>query len=331
MTVIGKAWYPVLRSDELTVAPVKITVIQTDIVLFRDANGVAHGLSAYCPHRGCDLACATVNGDELVCAFHGWRFNLAGHCTCIPANRVGMQIPPSAQLNRFPTCERMGLVWAYPIPVSPGQPDPDLILFDESTSEDFRSCSFDTMWRANFCRVVESVLDVSHLPFVHPETTGQGVCPTVEGPDYAVVETGIVIHPTPFVTSHPLEAMPSPPGIDKRTEIELIFPNRWIIRTPMGDGNWMCTVLAFCPIGRESTRIFGWVMRNFDLDSEFLDEFHLEHTHFVMRQDREIIECLRPIVAPELRLEAHVPSDGPTIRFRTMLFDALAAENDDFV
>ena len=38
-----------------------------------------------CPHRGAPLSLGRHEGDELVCAYHGWRFGPDGAATCIPA------------------------------------------------------------------------------------------------------------------------------------------------------------------------------------------------------------------------------------------------------
>ncbi len=320
--MVRGAWYAVLQSDELRDAPAKVTVHGEDIVLLRCADKIPHAFSANCPHRGCDLSRGTVKNNELICPFHGWHFNAAGSCTHIPANRSEKPISRSARLSVYPACERSGLVWVFTRPEAANPIAPELELFPELQLSGWRRVLFQARWEADFCRVAESVLDVSHLPFVHPDTTGQNIDPVVENLEYSVHPDSIVIHPTPFVPSHPMEAVPAPPGIGERTEIELKFPNRWIIRTPMGNGDWMCTFLTFSPIRRGATQIFGCIMRNFHLDSTFLDEFHLEHTHYIMNQDKEIIECLRPVEAPPLCREAHVPSDAPAIRYRSMLFHA---------
>ena len=325
--MIKKNWYAVLPSAQLGRTPVKTTVHDTDFVLLRGADGLPHAFSAYCPHRGCDLSRGTVEHNHLVCPFHGWRFDPTGRCTHIPANRANAPIPKSAQLTAYPACDAIGLIWVYTQPEQTHQMTPTLELFPEFQTVLWRRVPFEMSWHASFCRVVESVLDISHLPFVHPETTGKDVSPVVDHLDYAVQHTGIVIHPKPFAPTHPMEPVPAPPGVAEQTEIELLFPNRWIIRTPMGNENWMCTFLTFTPTTQETTHVFGVVMRNFQLDSEFLDDFHLEHTFFVLNEDKEIIECLRPMRAPDLKSESHVASDGPTIRFRSMLFDAIRIEN----
>lgn len=329
--MIRKAWYAVCASEEVTQSPRKVRIHGTEYVVYRGTPGEVYAFDAFCPHRGCDLSLATVQTDEIVCAFHGWRFNRDGQCTHIPANPVGVNSPSRATLPAYFTCEKAGLVWIYTYPkalLETEQNAPKLVLFPELEAVDWTYVSFESTWKAHFTRVIESVLDVSHLPFVHPETTGQDISPVVDGPEYAVTDSGIRIHPTPFAPNHPMEPVHPPEGLEERTEIEVRFPNTWIIRTPMGEGKWMCTFLTFTPTDEGHTDIFGMAMRNFQLDSFFLDEFHLNHTTFVMGQDQVIIESLRPARAPfELQNEAHIPSDGPTIRYRVMLRDALEKEN----
>ncbi len=81
-------WYVAGLSDKLTKAPIKVTMLGADLVLFRDADGTAQCISNVCPHRGSSLADGTLYKDgTLACPFHGWRFNGAGACTLIPSRR----------------------------------------------------------------------------------------------------------------------------------------------------------------------------------------------------------------------------------------------------
>ena len=54
--------------------------------VFRDEEGIAHLLDAYCPHMGANLgAGGQVKGSCLECPFHGWRFDgNSGKCVSIP-------------------------------------------------------------------------------------------------------------------------------------------------------------------------------------------------------------------------------------------------------
>jgi nitrite reductase/ring-hydroxylating ferredoxin subunit len=50
-----------------------------DVVLWRTAQGALYANRAYCPHLGAHLGVGgTVQGDMLVCPFHGFRFDTTG-------------------------------------------------------------------------------------------------------------------------------------------------------------------------------------------------------------------------------------------------------------
>ncbi len=71
-------WHPLLRSRELRRRPIRRRLCGTSIVLFRTASGRPAAVSEVCPHRRMSLAAGRVCGEQLVCAYHGWRFDPSG-------------------------------------------------------------------------------------------------------------------------------------------------------------------------------------------------------------------------------------------------------------
>jgi len=51
-----------------------------DFVVWRGADGALRSAPRRCPHMDHDLAEGYVDGNELVCAGHGWAFDGAGRC-----------------------------------------------------------------------------------------------------------------------------------------------------------------------------------------------------------------------------------------------------------
>ena len=66
-------WYPVLPSWAVAGAPVGITRLSENIVLWRDENGAVHALEDRCPHRGARLSLGWNLSDRLACWYHGVR------------------------------------------------------------------------------------------------------------------------------------------------------------------------------------------------------------------------------------------------------------------
>jgi nitrite reductase/ring-hydroxylating ferredoxin subunit len=58
-------------------------------------NGAVRALENKCPHIGLPLARGKIEGDEIVCPFHGSRFNVdTGENTDWVAAVAGVKIPP---------------------------------------------------------------------------------------------------------------------------------------------------------------------------------------------------------------------------------------------
>jgi vanillate O-demethylase monooxygenase subunit len=71
-------WQPVLRSSDLGKKPKGITLCGKEYVVFRDGAGAIGALSDVCPHRGMRLSRGWVEGERLVCPYHGWSFDARG-------------------------------------------------------------------------------------------------------------------------------------------------------------------------------------------------------------------------------------------------------------
>jgi phenylpropionate dioxygenase-like ring-hydroxylating dioxygenase large terminal subunit len=106
-------WYGVARSDEVTDRPLGITLWQQEIVLYRDSVGQVHALEDRCPHRQVKLSQGQVVGDTVECAYHGWRFDQAGHCAAIPYLAENQKLP-NCTLRQYPVRELDGFIWLFP-------------------------------------------------------------------------------------------------------------------------------------------------------------------------------------------------------------------------
>ena len=65
-------------------------------MLWRDAQGVARAMRDNCVHRGTALSLGKVEGGEIVCPYHGWRFAADGRCVHIPQFEDPKRVPATA-------------------------------------------------------------------------------------------------------------------------------------------------------------------------------------------------------------------------------------------
>lgn len=127
-----QSWYPICLSSAATADFVRgFDFLDGRVIVFRDRDGRARVLSAYCPHLGADLSLGDMVDGTVRCIFHHWRYGADGRCVGMPSDDP---IPPTARLFEFPVQERYGIVWAYnglePHYELPGfdYPDEDLVF-----------------------------------------------------------------------------------------------------------------------------------------------------------------------------------------------------------
>lgn len=87
-------WRPLWPCSQLRAGQVRIVESDgTDVLVYRTRAGRLHAIEAWCPHMrnympnglapGRPLA-DLLNGDDIECPFHGWRFSGQGRCTGVP-------------------------------------------------------------------------------------------------------------------------------------------------------------------------------------------------------------------------------------------------------
>jgi len=65
----------------------KVKIGDKDVAIF-NVNGTIFAIDNSCPHRGGPLSEGEIEGADVICPWHGARFNLAtGAHLCPPANR----------------------------------------------------------------------------------------------------------------------------------------------------------------------------------------------------------------------------------------------------
>lgn len=320
-------WAPVALSDEVRERPVASQLLGERLALYRGAGGKVSAFRDLCIHRGTPLSLGWIEGDDLVCTYHGWTYGPSGACTRIPSLAPGRPVPPKARVPAYRAEERYGLVW-----VCLEEPTASIPLYPEAEEPGFRTIWTTYEWRASAPRVIENVMDFAHFPWVHPGVLGHREKPVY--PDVAVsVHDGLIEYTVDdeatnavrgYRVSLPLTLYmhvrrrtpggrvppvgPSgrdtgPSGRDRGSEAERITSMLFVAR-PVTE--------------RETTFYFGHA-RNFALDQP--DEVWAERNTSVTEQDRRIVEAQRPEELPlDLSAELHLKgSDAPAVEYRRAL------------
>jgi phenylpropionate dioxygenase-like ring-hydroxylating dioxygenase large terminal subunit len=142
--VLADCWHPVAYADAITDKPYGTKLLDQDLVVYRTSQGVVVAKDI-CLHRGAQISLGWMQGDEIVCAYHGFRYSFAGKCTLVPAHPT-LPISEKLCLITYPAIEQYGLIWtclskkpARDLPDWPELADPEftkvhLAPFDWKTS-----------------------------------------------------------------------------------------------------------------------------------------------------------------------------------------------------
>ena len=71
-------WHPVLLARDLRRKPLSVCLFGVNYVLFRTRSGHIGALLDCCPHRHMRLSLGHVEGEQIICPYHGWRLSPSG-------------------------------------------------------------------------------------------------------------------------------------------------------------------------------------------------------------------------------------------------------------
>jgi phenylpropionate dioxygenase-like ring-hydroxylating dioxygenase large terminal subunit len=165
---IYNAWYVAAVATEITRAPIARTILGRSIVFYRTESGSVVALQNRCCHRSFPLVHGRIEGDTIVCGYHGLRYDQSGRCVEVPMQR---SVPASLRVRAYCALDRGPFVWIWM-----GEPtEAELITLPHQEWMDHPE--WDTRWsflyvKGNYVHLHENLLDLSHLTFLHAKTFG---------------------------------------------------------------------------------------------------------------------------------------------------------------
>ena len=168
---VADEWYVAAFAGEVTRTPLARLLLGIPVVLLRRGDGGVTALEDRCPHRSMPLSRGTLDGDTLVCGYHGARFGADGVCVGVPSQSV---VPPGARVRAFVAEQHGPLVWIWMGRGAPTHPAPHPAWIED---DGWAASEQRLHLRASYVRLHENLLDLTHLSFLHAKTFGT--------PDYA--------------------------------------------------------------------------------------------------------------------------------------------------
>jgi phenylpropionate dioxygenase-like ring-hydroxylating dioxygenase large terminal subunit len=166
--ILKNYWYVAAEPHEIGRLPFARTICNEPIVFWRTEDGTPVAFEDRCCHRRMPLSKGAVEGDTLRCHYHGLRFDTTGRCIRIPGQST---IPPGAAVRSYPIRERYNWVWIWI-----GDPaladDARIVPYPWRTSAEWGDKGTYMHVKSDYRLIVDNLLDLSHLAFVHLSTIG---------------------------------------------------------------------------------------------------------------------------------------------------------------
>ncbi len=305
---LRKYWHPVALGAALTDKPRAVRLLDERLVLFR-LGGRPVCFKDLCIHRGTPLSLGWVEGEMVVCAYHGWSYDAGGACVRIPALSPDRPIPRKAQLESYLCTERYGIIW-----VCLETPRADIPEFPEFGDSAFRCFIIGpNTWRCSPARTVENFVDQAHFPWVHQGILGSRDHPLT--PEFEIERQGDELR-------YAFDDVPNPIHPMHHRRVYRLHRPFTIYLRKLRYGSPDVEVLYFTitPHSAHESTNFLYVMRNYDLMADE-ERRRLEMSELIAQQDRVIVENQRPEELPlDLSEELHLRGpDSVAVEYRRLL------------
>jgi phenylpropionate dioxygenase-like ring-hydroxylating dioxygenase large terminal subunit len=305
-------WYIAALSSEVGGKPVARTLAGERVVLFRDADGVAHGLEDRCAHRNMALSRGRVADGTIECSYHGWRYEGSGACVHVPS----LGAPARHCVRSFPTRESDGYVWIHPGEAVPAGEPYRFAHCDERGWTTFR---MKTRFAGTVENCLENFLDCPHTVFVH-----RGWFRTHDTREIKAVvrelgsEVEIEFQDEPINNSLVFRLF-VPPGAVMRHTDRFIMPNISRVDYNFGPKHHFIISSQCTPISGDETEVHTVISFRFGRMGALVRLVFEPICHRIIRQDVDIMraqaEQLRHFGGPHF---AHVETDLLGLRIQAM-------------
>ncbi|MGH7770171.1 MAG: Rieske 2Fe-2S domain-containing protein, partial [Candidatus Binatia bacterium] len=186
-------WMAIATAADLHDIPLRVKVLDEDLVLFRDGQGKMGLLGLHCPHRGTSLEYGDIEATGLRCPYHGWLFDVGGQCLDQPAEPTESTFHRKVKHLSYPVREQGGLIFAYLGPDKDRPPLPRYYpLVDEKGR---RSLESTRHYDYNWLNFIENGADPVHFSILHRSDPNDGTWRSwffnfKDIPPFDAVETG---------------------------------------------------------------------------------------------------------------------------------------------
>jgi len=326
-------WYVVATSDEIGRSLLGRRALGRGLVLFRRGEGQVAVLDDRCPHRAAPLSMGTLDGDQVVCGYHGFTYAADGRCVLVPSQR---NVPYGAQVRSYPVQERPPFVWAWPgnPALSRGTEPPDLPPLREPG---WAVLGGSLEMAVNYLLLHDNALDRTHFPFVHPHRIHRGYVEDPPPLQIEVTETTVsysrTFAPAPLADwQEQATGLPAGQQYVQRESGTFVSPALHVDEMDIvgPEPAWQVFrgvfIRAFTPVDAGRTLIIWRAARNYAQADEAVAERLREVYEGTMAEDRPLLEAIQAATGGAGGYQVSAAADAAAIRAYQIVEARLAEE-----
>ena len=293
---LRNSWYVGAWSNEVTRKPFQRCMLDNPLVFYRTESGEPVVLDDRCIHRFAPLSAGCLEGDNIICGYHGFTYAPNGNCIAIPGVD---RAPKKTGVKSYPVVEKWGWIWVWM-----GNEE----KADEANIPDFHYLD-DPEWagkgetlnlKCSYNLVYENLLDLTHAKFVHKTTLATDDVTEFPLKIEEVGDTVVVRRKMSGIKSSPLftRAGGFTEPVDHRQHVIFTPPcyisiNTTVKSAEASSENKIADIRilnALTPETSKTTNYFWSLVRCFALDDEEMETFLHEANTFAFSEDKAIIE-----------------------------------------
>ena len=162
------AWYAAAYDVEVGRHLLPRTICNQKLVLYRRLDGQAVALHDACWHRLLPLSQGRLQGDDVVCGYHGLVYNPQGQCVRMPSLQ---KVNSKACVRRFPLVEKHRFIWLWM--GDPALADPALVPdMHWNDHPDWAGDGKLITVKCDYRLVIDNLMDLTHETYVHGTSIG---------------------------------------------------------------------------------------------------------------------------------------------------------------
>jgi nitrite reductase/ring-hydroxylating ferredoxin subunit len=168
---LRRFWQPVAYTEDVTDLPLKLRILDEDLILFRNGRGEYGLVEQRCSHRGASLEYGVISDEGIRCAYHGFHYAPDG---TILATGSGAPMANAGKLchGAYPLFIFHELIFAYMGPPDKKPPFPMLDLYDNPHITVEPGPGRVSYTKCNWLQMHENAMDPVHTYWLHTITTG---------------------------------------------------------------------------------------------------------------------------------------------------------------